>query len=142
MPLMKSGVEMAANRLPKVITPTTHAIIDYVVAGSFFLMGALFWKRSKRAAMSSFICGGAVTATSLLTDYPGGVAHLIPFPTHGRIDAGLAAVCYAMPDLMDFDDHKEKWFFRGQALAETVVVAMTDFEGQHGRRYEWGRRAA
>jgi hypothetical protein len=140
MPLMQKGVAAAAGRMPKVISPKLHAIIDYVVAGSFFLMGALFWKRNKSAALSSFICGGAVTATSLITDYPGGVAKLISFPLHGKIDMGLAGVCYAMPDLMGFDDDREKWFFRVQALNETTVVAMTDFE-RGAADYRW-RRAA
>jgi hypothetical protein len=142
MPIMQSGVAAVANRMPKVISPKLHAIIDYAVAGSFFLMGGLFWKRHKRAAISSFICGGAITATSLITDYPGGVAKLISFPLHGRIDMGLAGVCYVLPDMMGFDKDREKWFFRMQALGETSVVAMTDFEQQRRRKYDWGRRAA
>ena len=142
MAMMQKGVEMVANRMPKVISPKAHAIIDYAVAGSFFIMGALFWKRSRRAGLSAVIVGSAITATSLLTDYPGGVAKQISFSNHGRIDAGLAGICYALPDMMGFSDMKESGFFRMQALAETAVVAMTDFERQPRRRYAWGRRAA
>jgi hypothetical protein len=115
--------------MPKVIDPKLHAIIDYAVAGTFLAMGALFLKRgAKRAAISSFICGGATAVTSMMTDYPGGVVRKISFPTHGRIDMGLAAITASLPGFMGFDDDAEERFFTVQSLAETGVVGMTDFD--------------
>lgn len=132
MPLLQKGVEMAAGRMPKVIKPQAHAVIDYLVAGSFFLVGALYWRRNKKAAISSFICGGAVTANSMLTDYPGGVAGVISFKTHGKLDAGLAGLTAMMPQLMGFKDDPESKFFTTQSMAETAVTAMTDFDYYEG----------
>ena len=33
MALLETGVRELSNRMPKVISPKTHAIIDYAVAG-------------------------------------------------------------------------------------------------------------
>lgn len=120
-------VNRVAEKLPKVIGPRTHAIIDYAVAGSFLAMGAMWLRSHKRAAIGSFICGGAAITNSLLTDYPGGVADVISFETHGKIDVGLAAATALMPRLLGFSSEGPAWFFRAQSGAETVVVGLTDF---------------
>jgi hypothetical protein len=130
MALMEMGVRTLTNRLPKVIGPKTHAIIDYGMAASFFIVGGLLWKKSKRAAISSFICGGSELTTAMLTDYPGGIAKAISFPTHGRIDAGFAGVIASMPNLMGFSDRPYANFFRGQGLGMAAVTGLTDFEGE------------
>jgi hypothetical protein len=120
-------INKVAEKLPKVIGPKTHAIIDYAVAGSFLAMGAMWLGSHKRAAIGSFICGGAALTNSLLTDYPGGVADVISFETHGKIDVGLAAATALMPRLLGFGGEGPAWFFRAQSGAETVVVGLTDF---------------
>lgn len=120
-------INKVAEKLPKVIGPKTHAIIDYAVAGSFLAMGAMWLGSHKRAAIGSFICGGAALTNSLLTDYPGGVADVISFETHGKIDVGLAAATALMPRLLGFSGEGPAWFFRAQSGAETVVVGLTDF---------------
>ncbi len=128
MALLQKGVAIAAGRLPKVIQPPLHAVLDYAVAASFFVMGAVFWKRNKRAAISSLLCGGATAVNSILTDYPGGVYKVVSYPMHGRIDAGLAGITAAIPRVMSFADQSEAKYFSKQALAETAVNAMTDFD--------------
>jgi len=121
-------VNRVAEKLPKVIGPKTHAIIDYAVAGSFLTMGAMCLRSHKRAAVGSFICGGAAITNSLLTNYPGGVAHVISFETHRKIDVGLAAATAFMPRLLGFSGERPAWFFRAQSGAETVVAGLTDFD--------------
>lgn len=128
MSLLQKGVAVAAGRMPKIIKPQAHAVIDYLVAGTFFLTAALYWKRSKRAAVSSLLCGGITATSSMLTDYPGGVWRIMSFQTHGKLDAGLAALTASMPRLMAFGDDAESKFFTMQSVAETAVTAMTDFD--------------
>lgn len=140
MPVLHKGVAALANRMPKIISPKAHAIIDYVTIGSFGLLAYLFWKDNKRAAIAATTCGIAELTTTLLTDFPGGMAPLISFPTHGRIDMGLAATCVSLPNLMRFDDEPEAKWFRILGLNVTAVTGMTDFGGlKRSRRY---RRAA
>ncbi len=137
MPLMQIGLQMAAGKLPKVIKPRQHAIMDYAVAGSFMLMGAWWWKRNKRAAVSSLICGGATAVNSLLTDYPGGMFRVVSYRNHGRIDTALAGLTGAMPRLMNFKDQPEARFFQIRALGQTAITGLTDF---NYREYHLARK--
>jgi len=139
MPILQKGVAALANRMPKVISPKGHAIADYATIGTFFLLAGLFWGRNKRAAIAALICGGSELATTLLTDSPGGVAKVISFPTHGKIDMGLAATAASMPSFMGFEDDPEAKWLRIMGLNVTAVTAMTDFEQL---RREPRRRAA
>jgi hypothetical protein len=138
MTLLQKGLRMAVRRLPKIINPTTHAVLDYAVAGSFLLMGALFWKRNKRAAVSSLFCGGAAAANILLTDYPGGSHQVIDYKTHGVIDQGIAGMTAAMPGFMGFGDDSEARFFEFEALANVALTDLTDFD-YYNRRLRDGR---
>lgn len=132
MALMQKGVALAAGRMPKMISPRVHSALDYAVAGSFLLMGALFWKRNRRAAVGALLCGGATAAVSLLTDYPGGAQKLISYPMHGQIDTGLIAMTAAMPKLVKIENDREAKFFARQAMAKTAITAMTNFD--YGKR--------
>jgi hypothetical protein len=139
MALMEKGVALAAGRLPKTISPRVHAALDYAVAGSFVLMGALFWRRNRRAAVGALFCGGATAAVSLLTDYPGGVKKVIPYSIHGKIDSGLVALTAAIPRVMNIEDERDAKFFSRQALAKTAITAMTDFQRDGERRSSRGQ---
>lgn len=144
MALLQTGINALTNRMPKVISPKTHAIIDYATAGSFLLGGALLWKRSKRAAVGSLLCGIMEAQTAMITDFPGGITPLISFETHGKIDAGFAGLVGMLPTLLAFGDEPEAKFFRGQGVAIAAVTGMTDFgdnrRSQRGRSRR--RRAA
>jgi hypothetical protein len=136
MPLSQIAARAVANKLPKVINPTAHAVIDYAMAGAFFALGAYFWRNNKRAALGAMLCGSATVATSMLTDYPGGVKRVISFETHGKIDAGLAGLAATMPNFLAFKDEEEASFFRTAALAETLVTGLTDFGAPTGKVVE------
>src|SRR5271165_2216977 len=128
MALWQKGLRAAVGKMPKVIDPTTHAVLDCAVAGSFLLMGILFWKRNKRAAVSSLFCGGAAAANIWLTDYPGGGRKLISYKAHGHFDTGIAGMTAGMPRLLRFEDEPEASFFEIEALAQTAIVGLTDFD--------------
>lgn len=134
MPLWQEGLRMALGRTPKAIRPTTHALLDCAIAGSFLLLAARSWRSNRRAAVASLICGGVVAANVVLTDYPGGALDVLSYRTHGRVDGGLAGITAAMPRLMGFSGESEARVFGALALAETVVSGMTDFK--HYQR-EW-----
>ncbi len=128
MALLQKGVALAARRMPKMINPRVHSALDYAVAGSFLLMGALFWKRNRRAAIGSLLCGGVTAAVSLLTDYQDDTRKPISYSMHGQVDTGLVAMTAAMPRLMNIENDREAKFFSRQAVAKTVITAMTNFD--------------
>lgn len=134
MPLLHKGAKFAAKKMPKVISPTTHAVLDYAFAAGFLLKAALIWNRHRRAAVGSLICGGAVLANAMLTDYPGGVLRKISYRTHGRNDSAISGFTASAPGLLGFSKVNDARFFTVSALAETVIVGLTDYEEEGMRR--------
>lgn len=126
MPVLQKGVAALANKMPKVITPKAHAIADYATIGAFGVLAGLFWNRNKHAAISAIICAGAELTTTLLTDFPGGVTDAISFPTHVKIDYGVAAAASSLPSFMGFDDEAEAKWFRILGLNITAIAAMSE----------------
>jgi hypothetical protein len=115
--------------MKKVISPGSHAVLDYGVAGTYLAMGLRLLTRHRRAATLAFLNGGMVLAVSLFTDYPGGVWRKIPFPVHGKLDAGQAALAGLGPALFGFAEDREAQFFYSQAASEVGVIAATDWHG-------------
>ena len=130
MALLQKGASIFSNRLPKVLGPGTHSIIDYSIAALFFTAGALFWRRHKRASMSAVVCGTGALLNGLLTDYPGGAVQAISFETHGKIDVGLAGITAAIPGLMGFAGDAQARFFEATAVAETLASGFTDYQAE------------
>lgn len=126
MAMVQKGVAIFSDRMPKVISPTTHAIADYVTLGGLALMGALMWNRNRRAAIASLACAGAEAANILLTDFPGGVTDKISFSTHLKVDMGLAAACSSIPSFAGFADEPEAQAFRTIGMGITVLAALTE----------------
>ncbi len=144
MPLLQQAAKWSTNKLPKVINPKAHAVIDYAMAASFFGMAAFFWRRNKRAAVSALVCGAAETITSLCTDYPGGIVDEISFETHGAIDFGLSGMISSLPNMLRFSDEPESRFFMIQGIAMAAVTGLTDFtgSGKGGQLEELDERAS
>ncbi len=126
--LLQRGVAAATDRLPDVISPRTHAIIDYITVGAFFVMAAAFWRRNKKAAVGALLCGSAELGTVLLTDFPGGVAKTVDMPTHLRIDMGLGATAATLPDLMGFQNEPESKWLRAMGITITANAGLTNPE--------------
>ena len=141
MALLTSSIKALGKPLPKIISPKTHAIADYATAAMFLVGAALFWKQSKRAAVASLVCGAAEVAVAALTDYPGGLKHVISFPLHRKIDLGLSSMTAAMPEFLAIKEENEKAFFRMQSAAIAGVTVLTNFEPQWIRGEREGRVA-
>jgi hypothetical protein len=130
MALFQKGASIFSSRLPKVLGPRTHSIIDYSVAALFFGAGVLFWKRHKSASLSAVFCGSGVLLNTLLTDYPGGVVRGVSFETHSKIDTGLAVLTASIPGLMGFAGDPQARFFEATAVAETLATGFTDYHAE------------
>ncbi len=116
------------NNFPKVISPTTHAVIDYAVAGYYFIAAGACWGGNKRASIAAMANGAAVLGVSMFTDYWGDGRKPISFETHGKIDVGQGLAALAAPVMLGFADKPSASLFWGQAASEAGVLAMTDFK--------------
>jgi hypothetical protein len=113
--------------IPKVISPQQHRILDILTTGAFALAAALMWRSSRRAAIAALANGALVAGSSMYTDYKGDGSKPISFETHGKLDEVQASLAASAPTLFGFADEKKSWFFRGQAMNEVAVLALTDF---------------
>ncbi len=120
--------------MPRIIDAKTHGIIDYIHAATNFVVGALFWKRNKRAAICAMGLGADVLFNALMTDYPLGVFRVYSFKTHGILDYTVAATCPALPLLLGFSDEPEATYFYAQGGGEAVIAGITDYDDDSGSR--------
>ena len=144
MPILDKAARWSTNKMPKLIGPRSHAVIDYAMTASFIGMAAFFWRRNKRAAVGSVLCGAATTMNALCTDYPGGLVHEITFETHGAIDFSLSGLVASLPGMLHFSDERESRFFMMQGVALAMVAGLTDFtgSGKSGQMKELDEKAA
>jgi hypothetical protein len=114
-------------RLPAVISPAQHAVLDYTVAGTFLAVAQSLWSRHRPAAVLALLNGGMVLGMSLITNYPGGIARTLSFKGHRTGDIIQATLAGTGPLLFGFAGDPEATFFYGQALSEAGVIAATDW---------------
>jgi hypothetical protein len=124
------------QRLPKVVDPATHSVLDYLTISFFFISAGLFWGRHKRAAATALINGGMVLGLSMLTDYPGGLKK-ISFRNHGKGDILQALTAAGLPHLLGFGTDSAALPFHMQALNEAMVIGITDFDSEEARAQEY-----
>jgi len=113
----------------KFISPKQHKMLDWIVTGTFMTVGGLFMafggRKGKRAGIAAMINGGMVLGATLLTDYKGDGSKPLSFYTHRKLDIGQLSLAASAPQMRGFSDQAKAWFFRGQAISEVMVVAMT-----------------
>ena len=139
MPFRNNEIELLKTRLPKVISPAAHGMIDYAHSAFFFTLGLLCSRSNKNAARAAFATSGFILAQSLLTDYRFGWKPLISFETHGKMDSIFASGSWLIPVLLGFQGTKAGKIFEANSLAEASVVGMTDWNSARVHRE---RRAA
>jgi hypothetical protein len=133
----------------KILSPTTHGVLDYLLAIAFLAAPAFFGFESETAASLARIIGIAYLAVSFLTRYPLGALKWIPFPVHGVLEAIMAAAWIVMPWLFGFaGDVAARNFFIIAGAALLAVCAITNYRaadyaygpGGHERRAMSDRR--
>lgn len=119
----------------KVLDPTVHGVLDYVLALAFLLLpGVLDF--SDTAAGLSYIAGVLVLGVSLLTSYPLGALKLIPFSVHGVLEAIAAAAWLVSPWLLGFaGDAAARNFFVIAGAGLLLAAALTDYRATKERRH-------
>ncbi len=123
-------------KLPKVISPETHGIIDYCHAAFFATMAAVCWKSNRRAAVAAASTSALVLVQSLFTDYKWGTKKLIPFSVHGQMDGGFAALSLGIPKTFGFEGTVPATIFHVNAFVEATVVGLTDWNDARAKAEE------
>src|SRR5881227_1162016 len=115
MSLVNAGINALETKLPKVISPTAHGVIDYAHAAFFFTVGLLCSRSNKRAAAAAFTTSGFILVQSLMTDYRFGAKPVLSFETHGKMDSAFAASSWLIPRIFGFKETAAAKIFEGNS---------------------------
>jgi hypothetical protein len=119
----------AFRSVPKLVSPKTHAWLDFAVTTYFLGLGVWFAIRGKgRPAIAAFVNGAMVAGVSAFTDYDGDGKKPISFKMHGTLDAVQATTAALAPVLHGFAGEPEALYFYGQAANEAAVISTTDWD--------------
>jgi hypothetical protein len=134
MSLINQSLDAVESKLPKIIGPTAHGLIDYAHSAFFLTVGLLFSRSNKRAACAAFATSGFILVQSLLTDYRFGAKPVISFETHGKMDSVFASSSWLVPVAFGFKGTNAARIFELNSLAEASVVGMTDWNSARAHR--------
>lgn len=119
----------------KVLNPTVHGVLDYVLALAFLIAPGLVGFGDAAGNLSTII-GVVYLGASLLTRYPLGAIRMIPFPVHGVIESIMAASWIALPWLFGFaGEPAARNFFVAAGLGLLAVAALTDYRATGAHAY-------
>lgn len=113
----------------RLANPLAHGVLDYGLALTFLLAPALFGFAETPTRLS-YVIGFAYFGASLITKYPLGAIGLLSFPTHGVLEALMAAGWIVMPWLFGFaESPAARNLFVAAGIALLALVAVTDYRG-------------
>jgi hypothetical protein len=117
---------------PRPIDSTLHGVTDYMVGASLTtVLPKLVGVEGTRTARQMRAAGAAHLTYSTVTDYPLGVAKLIPFKAHLALDAVGALAVGALPFVTgQYKEGRRQWVPHVALCAfELMSLAMTDPTG-------------
>lgn len=121
----------------KVISPRMHGMLDYGTILLFALAPTLFNLDGPYATACYVLAAGYLVVT-LLTDFPMGIAHMIPFPVHGGLELVSGLALLAVPFLFGFhnDNETARNFFMGMGILFLGSWMLTDWRADtHARTH-------
>ncbi len=115
----------------KPISPTIHGVLDYMTCAFFALAPTLFNLQGTYATVCYVLAGGYLVI-SLLTNMPLGLARVIPFPVHGKLELVSGLVFIASPWLFGFANENEtaRNLFVAAGVVFLIVYFLTDWYAQ------------
>jgi hypothetical protein len=97
----------------KIISPTQHGYRDYVTVALFLVAPTLI--------------GLVGLAMTLVTDFPLGVAKLLPFSIHGWVERVVGPVLILLPFALGFDTVAQG-FYVVIGIVIVIVGLLTDYQ--------------
>jgi len=109
----------------KIISPTPHGYLDYVTVVLFLVAPSLIGLTGM-AGTIAYALAGIHLAMTLVTDFPLGVAKLIPFPVHGWVERVVGPALVLLPFIVGFEG-PARGFYIVVGLVIILVGVFTDY---------------
>ncbi|WP_338550221.1 hypothetical protein [Roseovarius phycicola] len=111
--------------LPRFITKSIHAYLDYPVALGLLAMPFLFGlgEINILAFWLSVVTGGAALLLTVLTDHHLGLIRVLPYSLHLAVDGAVGVVFAAAPFALGFVGI-EFWYYLVLGLTVLLVVGL------------------
>lgn len=116
----------------KVLSPKIHGFVDYVAVAVLIAAPSLFGFGGL-AATICYVLAGAQLIMSLLTAYPLGIAHLIPFTLHGGVELVTSLFLVAAPWIFGFAAAPRN-FFLISGIGLLLVYLITNYRAADAYR--------
>jgi hypothetical protein len=113
----------------KVISPSAHGVLDYVTVVAFALAPTVVGFSGLPATIC-YVLAAVHLVLTLVTAFGAGVAKLVPFHLHGRIELVVSLVLIVLPWLLGFAGVlAARWFFVGAGVVIFLVWLLTAYSG-------------
>ena len=112
--------------MSKPLTPRTHGVLDYAVVAVFALAPTVFGLTGLAATLA-YALAGVHLAMTLLTAFPLGVARVIPFPLHGKVELAVGIALPALALALFRDADAPFWFYLAMGMAILLTWTATDY---------------
>ena len=117
----------------KMLSPTIHGILDYVVVVAFALAPLLLGLSGVPATVS-YLLAVVHALLTLATAFPLGAVKIVPLPLHGAIEFVVSIVLVALPWLLGFGQNTvARDFYLGAGILIFVVWLLTDYRADRHR---------
>lgn len=114
----------------KILSPTVHGILDYVVVAFLWLSPSLFGLPDM-AATFAYVLGGIHLVLSLCTAYPPGLFKVIPLPVHGWIELIVSIALVAVAFFLGSEEGAlARNFYLCIAAVVFITWLITDYGSQ------------
>ncbi len=112
----------------KLIKSKLHGIIDYVVV-AFLLVSPTLFALSPFVATITYALAGIHFVLTVLTDFPYGIAKIIPYKIHGLVEFLVSTLLVALPWILHFDGNdNDRHFYIGFGIAVFLTWLFTDYQ--------------
>jgi hypothetical protein len=110
----------------KIISPTQHGYLDYVTVVLFLVAPTLIGLTGVAGTLA-YALAAIHLAMTLVTDFPLGIAKLLPFSIHGWVERVVGPVLILLPFALGFDTVAQS-FYVVIGIVIVVVGLLTDYQ--------------
>lgn len=123
----------------KIISSRAHGYLDFLTV-MIFLLAPSILGLSQIPALVAYSLAGVHLLVTLTSDFPFGVAKLIPFTVHDWIERMVGLLLIAIPFLLNFSSEEAaRNFYIAMGIGAIAINMLTNYQGEVKHRMAMGK---